>query len=57
MEETEFRAVEMTRRIRAQHAELLRGKTPEERIRFYREKAQRLEAEVARFHGDAKDAQ
>ena len=46
MEKIEIRAVEMTRRIRAQHAEQLRGCTREERIRFYREKALRLEAEV-----------
>ena len=39
MESTDFRTVEMTRRIRAEHAEQLRNATPEERIRFYREKA------------------
>ena len=39
MESHEVRAVEMTRRVRAEHAEQLRGATPEERIRFYREKA------------------
>lgn len=46
MEKTEFRAVEMTRQIRAEHAEHLRDAAAEERIRFYREKARRLHAEL-----------
>jgi hypothetical protein len=46
MEKTEIKAVEMTRRIREQHAEQLRGATPEERIQFYREKAKRLNEEI-----------
>jgi hypothetical protein len=37
-------AVAMTRRIREKHAAQLQDATPEERIRFYREKAARLEA-------------
>lgn len=41
-------AVTMTRSIREKHAEQLRGATPEERIRFYREKAARLDGEMAR---------
>jgi hypothetical protein len=49
MEKTEIRAVELTRQIRAAHAEQLRGATPEERIWFYRSKARRLDAEVQRF--------
>lgn len=46
MEKTDIRTVEMTRQIRADHAEQLRGATPDERIRFYREKAQRLVEKV-----------
>jgi hypothetical protein len=42
MAKNEIRAVEMTRRIRALHAEQLRDATAEERIRFYREKARAL---------------
>lgn len=49
MEKTEIRAVELTRQIRAAHAEQLRGATPEERIRFYRTKARRLDADVQPF--------
>ena len=46
MESTEIQAVEMTRRIRAGHAKILRDATPEERISFYRQKASRLNDEV-----------
>lgn len=46
MKSTDVHAVEMTRRIRAQHAEQLRDATPEERIRFYRGKAGKLCAET-----------
>ena len=42
MEKTEFRSVEMVRRIRAGHAEKLRDTAPEDRIAFYREKARRV---------------
>ena len=50
MEPTEtIDAVAMTRRIREKHAEQLRDATPEERIRFYREKAARLEAEAKKW--------
>lgn len=35
-------AVEMVREIRDQHHELLRDKTPEQRRRFYAEKARAL---------------
>ncbi len=49
MEKTEIRAVALTRRIRAAHAEQLRGATPEERIQFYRSKARRLDADVQPF--------
>ena len=40
-------AVAMTRRIRDAHAEQLKDATPEERIRFYREKARRVHAALA----------
>lgn len=47
MKKKAFDAVAMTRRIRDAHSEQLSGATPEERIRFYREKAQRLHASLA----------
>jgi hypothetical protein len=56
MEKTEIKAVEMTRRIRERHAEQLRGATPEERIRFYREKATRLNEEIATLLARAEDS-
>lgn len=37
-----IKTLEMTRRIRDANYEKLSGKTPHERISFYREKAQRL---------------
>jgi len=48
MKKKAFDAVAMTRRIHDAHAEQLSGATPEERIRFYREKAQRLHATLAK---------
>ena len=47
MEPTQIDAVAMTRRIRETHAEQLADTTPEERIRFYREKARRLHESLA----------
>jgi hypothetical protein len=47
MEPTQVDAVAMTRRIREAHAEQLKDASPEERIRFYREKARRLHASLA----------
>lgn len=47
MKKKTIKAVEMVRRIRDTHYEQLRGKSPEERIAFYRDKARRLEAEIA----------
>ena len=49
MRKKAFDTVAMTRRIRDAHAEKLADATPEERIRFYREKAQRLHTELG--HG------
>ena len=47
MEPTQIDAVAMTRRIREAHAEQLKDATPEERIRFFREKARRLHESLA----------
>jgi hypothetical protein len=47
MKKTTIKAVEMVRRIRDAHYEQLRGKSPEERIAFYRAKARGLQAEIA----------
>lgn len=38
----DVKAVEMVREIRDRHHELLKGKSPEERDRFYREQAETL---------------
>jgi hypothetical protein len=51
-----FDAVAITRRIRDAHAEQLAGATPEERIRFYREKAQRLHAELGHERPQSPDS-
>ncbi|CAN5741068.1 hypothetical protein BH23GEM5_BH23GEM5_23010 [soil metagenome] len=56
MEKTEIRAVKLTRRIRAAHAEQLRGASVEERIRFYRSKARYLAAEIQPFLEEAEAA-
>jgi len=42
MTTTKLKAVELTRRIRDQHYEQLKDKTPMERIAFYRQQAQEL---------------
>ena len=46
MKKTPINAVELVRRIRDAHYEQLRGKSPEERIAFYRAKAHLLQAQV-----------
>ena len=46
MKKTTINAIEMVRRIRDAHYEQLRGKSPEERIAFYRAKARLLQAQV-----------
>ena len=38
-----IKAVDMTRKIRETHYEQLRGKSPEERIAFYRAKAREMQ--------------
>jgi hypothetical protein len=43
----EIDAVAMTRAIRDAHHEALKNATPEERLRFYREKAKRLQERTA----------
>jgi len=47
MAKNEIKAVEMTRRIRDAHYEQLKGKSSEERIAFYRQKAQAMKAGAA----------
>ncbi|HET6230511.1 MAG TPA: hypothetical protein VFE05_10625 [Longimicrobiaceae bacterium] len=44
----EFDAVAMTRRIRDSHYELLKDATPEERIRFYQQGAERVRRDFTR---------
>jgi len=46
MKKTTINAVETVRRIRDAHYEQLRGKTPEERIAFYRAKARKVGVQV-----------
>jgi hypothetical protein len=48
MEKIEVHAVEVVRRIRDQHYAQLLGKTPQERIAFYRERARWLHAKLAK---------
>ena len=50
MKKTTIKAVEMVRRIRDAHYEQLRGKSPEERIAFYRAKAHLLHVQLAAQH-------
>jgi hypothetical protein len=47
MEPMQIDAVAMTRRIRDAHAEQLKDATPDERVRFFREKARRVHAALA----------
>ena len=47
MKKTTIKAVEMVRHIREAHYEQLRGKSPEERIAFYRAKARSWQSEIA----------
>ena len=42
----EFHAVEFVRAIRDRSYQELKGKTPQERINFYREKARQLHAKL-----------
>ncbi len=46
MAKNEIKAVEMVRRIRDRHYKLLKGKTAQERIAFYREQARRMNVEA-----------
>ncbi len=50
MKKKTIKAVEMVRRIRDEHYEQLRDKSPEERMAFYRAKARRFQAEIAPSH-------
>lgn len=54
MEQTQIDAVRMTRQIRDAHAEVLQNTTPEDRIRFYRDKARRLHEAVEERQGEGK---
>lgn len=47
MEEKTINAVEMTRKIRDNHARHLAGKSHAERIAFYRERARKMQKKVA----------
>lgn len=44
MKRDKFKTVEMTRRIRDAHYEELKGKSPQEQIRFYRSKANSVQS-------------
>ena len=48
MKKATIKAVEMVRRIRDAHYGQLRGKSPEERIAFYRAKSRELQADDRR---------
>jgi hypothetical protein len=47
MDEKTINAVEMTRKIRDNHAKRLAGKSHAERIAFYRERAKKMQKKVA----------
>jgi hypothetical protein len=49
MAEIEINALEMVRRIRDEHYERLKDKSPEEIIRFFQEEASAANAEMQRF--------
>jgi hypothetical protein len=46
MNEKQINAVEMTRKIRNEHAEHLAGKSHAERIAFFRERANKMESKL-----------
>lgn len=46
MKKKDFDAVAYTRQIRDAHHEQLKDATPDERVRFYQEKARRLHEEL-----------
>ena len=48
MREPEIRAVEMVRRIRDAHYEMLKDLSPQEKIEFFREKARVLHSDLGR---------
>jgi hypothetical protein len=50
MKKQTIKAVEMVRRIRDTHYEQLRDMSPDERIAFYRAKAQRWQDQVEAQH-------
>ncbi len=50
MARRKFKTIEMTRRIRDAHYEELKDKSPQERIRFYRDKAESLKPTKSRNH-------
>ena len=57
MKSAEIHAVELVRRIRDEHYEILKGRTPEEQLAFYREKAKDvLERAEERRAGKKKSA-
>ena len=56
MKNGEIKAVELVRAIRDKHYELLKDKSPEERRRFYRERARALHEELAQQEAKKKTA-
>jgi len=46
MDKKKINAVEMTRKIRDEHAKRLAGKSHAERIAFYRERAKQMEKKI-----------
>jgi len=47
MDAKKINTIEMTRKIRDEHAKKLAGKSHAERIAFYREQAKKLEKKIA----------
>lgn len=51
MRKNEIKAVELVRRIRDEHYEQLKDKSPEEQLDFYRKQAEELHKELKRTAG------
>lgn len=51
MKKNEVKAVELVRRIRDEHYEQLKDKSPEEQLEFYRKQAEELHKELKRTAG------
>lgn len=56
MKNEEIKAVDLVRRIRDEHYAILKGKSAAERRQFYRERAKKLQEELAKTRDATKTA-